>query len=122
MGNIISVLLTAGMFCIIVGAVFGDRGKGLRRAGVGLLVLTFLPVVLFGILNEVLRSSGQHGAPGAVPTLLGALVVIIAAYGITRLLQQRPEKPRRAVMKRPYVHRRDNGLIDFLRREIGGDE
>lgn len=123
MGTIISVLLTAAMFCIIAGAVFGAHGKGLRRAGVGLLVLTFLPIVLLGILREVLTSAGSPAGPSAISTLFGAVALIFVAYGITRLLRKSREKPRRVQMKRPYVHReRDNNLIDFLRRELGGDE
>lgn len=123
MGTIISVLLTAAMFCIIAGAVFGAHGKGLRRAGVGLLVLTFLPVVLLGILKEVLSSAGAPSGASTISTFFGVVVLIFVAYGITRLLQQRPEKPRRVQMKRPFVNRdRDTNLIDFLRRELGGDE
>lgn len=123
MGTIISVLFTAAMFCIIAGAVFGAHGKGLSRAGVGLLVLTFLPVVLLGILREVLTSVGSPSGPSAVSTFFGAVVLILVAYGITRLLRQSPEKPRRVQMKRPFVNRdRDTNLIDFLRRELGGDE
>ena len=118
MGIVTTYLFAAAVFAFVLGIVLQQYGRRLRHAALVLFTLALLPSVVLGLL----RDAGAAIAVDPFALIVGLVVLSCIAYAALQIRKQKPDGPRRVQMKRPFVHRRDTDFIEFLRRELGGDE
>jgi hypothetical protein len=117
MGIVTTWLFAGATFAFVLGLVLGRHGGRVRHAALVLFVLALLPSVVLGALHAV--GAGLQIHPLAL--IIGCLLLSVGAYAVLRLRTTTPAGPKRVQMKRPYTHRGDNALIEFLRREMDRD-